>query len=110
MSTGLFDLSGKVALVTGATHGLGMAMAMGLGEAGATVVVNEHSSDEKIVGSDRTSTRPGASPPMVTVSMSPMKRRWKPLVAKIEQEVGPDRYPGEQRRHHQTCAVAGYAS
>ena len=29
--TSLFDLSGKVALVTGATHGLGMAMANGLG-------------------------------------------------------------------------------
>ena len=48
MSTTLFDLSGKVALVTGSTHGLGMAMAMGLGEAGATLVVNGYSSDEKI--------------------------------------------------------------
>lgn len=33
----LFDLTGKVALVTGATHGLGMAMAAALGKAGATV-------------------------------------------------------------------------
>lgn len=48
MSDALFDLSGKVALVTGATHGLGMAMATGLGEAGATVVVNERTSKEKI--------------------------------------------------------------
>ncbi|MEJ2257189.1 MAG: gluconate 5-dehydrogenase [Woeseiaceae bacterium] len=44
----LFDLTGKVALVTGATHGLGMAMATGLGEAGATLVVNGHSSQEKL--------------------------------------------------------------
>lgn len=44
----LFDLTGKVALVTGATHGLGMAMAFGIGEAGATLVINGHSSDEKI--------------------------------------------------------------
>lgn len=36
----LFDLSGKVALVTGATHGLGMAMAKALGKAGATLVIN----------------------------------------------------------------------
>lgn len=36
----LFDLSGKVALVTGATHGLGMAMAKALANAGATLVVN----------------------------------------------------------------------
>lgn len=44
----LFDLGGKVALITGATHGLGMAMANGLGAAGATLVVNGNSSQEKI--------------------------------------------------------------
>ena len=44
----LFDLSGKVALVTGATRGLGMAMATGLGKAGATLVINGHSSQEKL--------------------------------------------------------------
>lgn len=38
----LFDLTGKVALVTGATHGLGMAMAKGLAQHGATLVVNGH--------------------------------------------------------------------
>ena len=43
MSINLFDLTGKVALVTGAVHGLGMAMAKGLGNAGATVVVNNYS-------------------------------------------------------------------
>ncbi|WP_299819720.1 gluconate 5-dehydrogenase [uncultured Pontibacter sp.] len=36
----LFDLTGKVALITGATHGLGMAMAKALGKAGATLVIN----------------------------------------------------------------------
>ncbi len=45
MSINLFDLTGKVALVTGAVHGLGMAMAKGLGNAGATVVVNNYSQD-----------------------------------------------------------------
>ena len=45
MSTKLFDLTGKVALVTGAVHGLGMAMAKGLGNAGATIVVNNHTKD-----------------------------------------------------------------
>lgn len=48
MSQDLFDLNGKVALVTGATHGLGMSMAMGLGKAGATIVINGRSSQEKI--------------------------------------------------------------
>lgn len=48
MTHPLFDLTGKVALVTGATHGLGMAMASGLASAGATLVINGHSSKEKI--------------------------------------------------------------
>jgi len=36
----LFDLSGKRALITGGTHGLGMAMARGLAEAGAELIIN----------------------------------------------------------------------
>jgi gluconate 5-dehydrogenase len=36
----LFDLSGKTALVTGSSSGLGLAMARGLAEAGAAVVLN----------------------------------------------------------------------
>lgn len=36
----LFDLSGKTALVTGSSRGLGLAMARGLAEAGAHVVLN----------------------------------------------------------------------
>jgi gluconate 5-dehydrogenase len=41
MSTNLFDLTGKNALVTGGTHGIGMALATGLAEAGATIIVND---------------------------------------------------------------------
>ncbi len=48
MTHPLFDLKGKTALVTGATHGLGMAMASGLASAGATIVVSGNSSQEKI--------------------------------------------------------------
>lgn len=36
----LFNLSGKTALITGATHGLGMAMAKALGRAGANLIIN----------------------------------------------------------------------
>lgn len=36
----LFNLEGRVALVTGSSHGLGMAVAIGLGQAGATIVIN----------------------------------------------------------------------
>ncbi|MDO6802332.1 gluconate 5-dehydrogenase [Wenyingzhuangia sp. 1_MG-2023] len=48
MSINLFDLTGKIALITGATHGLGMAMAKGLANAGATIVVTGNSSQTKL--------------------------------------------------------------
>jgi len=43
--TKLFDLSGKTALVTGSSRGLGRAMAEGLAAAGAGIVLN--GSDEE---------------------------------------------------------------
>jgi gluconate 5-dehydrogenase len=43
----LFDLSGKVALVTGGTHGIGLAIGLILGKAGAKVCVNDLQ-DEKL--------------------------------------------------------------
>jgi gluconate 5-dehydrogenase len=48
MGSSLFDIKGKIALVTGSTHGLGMAMAKGLGHAGATIIINGNSSQPKI--------------------------------------------------------------
>ena len=35
-----FDLSGKTALVTGSSQGIGLAIAQGLGEAGARIIIN----------------------------------------------------------------------
>ncbi|MBQ7045010.1 MAG: SDR family NAD(P)-dependent oxidoreductase, partial [Clostridia bacterium] len=37
----MFDLNGKVALVTGASYGIGFAIAKGLAKAGATIVFND---------------------------------------------------------------------
>lgn len=85
--TELFSLKGKVALVTGATHGLGMAMATALGKAGATLVVN------------------GNTPPKMEKALQQYKghgldvhgclfdvtneAQAKENVARIEKEVGP---------------------
>ncbi len=43
----LFDLTGKVALITGGTHGIGLAIGLILGKAGAKVCVNDLQ-DEKL--------------------------------------------------------------
>jgi gluconate 5-dehydrogenase len=48
-----FDLSGKVALVTGAYRGLGFAIARGLARAGATVVLNGRKSAEVNEAADK---------------------------------------------------------
>src|ERR1700686_2439687 len=42
----LFDLSGRVALVTGGSKGLGKAMARGLAEAGADIVISSRHENE----------------------------------------------------------------
>ncbi len=41
--TNTFDLRGRVALITGSSRGIGLALARALGEAGATVVLNARS-------------------------------------------------------------------
>src|SRR4051812_45027517 len=41
-----FDLTGKVALVTGGSKGLGKAMARGLAEVGADIVISSRHEDE----------------------------------------------------------------
>src|ERR1700749_3099598 len=48
----LFDLSGRVALVTGGNKGLGKAMARGLAEAGADVVIASRHEDQLRTGLD----------------------------------------------------------
>src|SRR3954451_24092803 len=46
MGAELFNLTGKVALVTGGSKGLGKAMARGLAEIGADVVISSRHEDE----------------------------------------------------------------
>ena len=71
----LFDLSGKVAVVTGGTRGIGMMMARGLLQAGASV--SRHGGDIQFSGlyeppSECTSTEPSA----LTMSRRRASGRW----------------------------------
>lgn len=84
----LFDLTGKVALITGGTHGLGMAMAMGLGQAGATLVINGHSSQEKIDKALEAYRAEGITAHGYLFDVT-QETAVKDSVAQIESEVGP---------------------
>jgi len=46
MSTSLFDLAGRRALITGSSQGIGLALAQGLGAAGAEIVLNGRHPDK----------------------------------------------------------------
>ncbi|MEG1635505.1 MAG: gluconate 5-dehydrogenase, partial [Rikenellaceae bacterium] len=82
----LFNLTGKVALVTGATHGLGMAMAMAIAKAGATLVINGHSPEKmKAAIAEYAAEGVTAHGYLFDVTSEPDAKK---AVAKIESEVG----------------------
>jgi gluconate 5-dehydrogenase len=83
----LFSLEGKIALVTGGTHGLGMAIAKGLGSAGATIVVNDISK-EKIDGAVNEYKACGLKAYGYLFDVTDEKQVIE-YIAKIEKEVGP---------------------
>ena len=88
MSLELFDLKGKIALVTGSTHGLGMSMAMGLGKAGATLVVNGNSSQQKIDKAIKEYEREGIKAFGYKFNVTD-EVQVKEAIDKIQKEVGP---------------------
>jgi gluconate 5-dehydrogenase len=88
MSAQLFNIEGKVALVTGSTHGLGMSMAQGLGLAGATVVVNGNSSQQKIDEAVAAYKEQGINAVGYKFDVS-NEQEVIAAIAKIESEVGP---------------------
>jgi len=66
LTSGLFDLDGKVALVTGASRGLGAALAVALGGAGAQVAL--HASEQPPSATAADLARAGAPPPRCFVA------------------------------------------
>lgn len=84
----MFSLEGKIALVTGATHGLGMAMANGLGAAGAHLVINGNSSQEKIDKAVASYKDAGIKASGYRFNVT-SEEEVEAAVARIESEVGP---------------------
>ena len=74
MSTKLFDLTGKTALITGASQGIGYTLAEGLGAAGAQIVLNGRSEAKVVKAAEA-----------LGVSSRTVKRRWKITVAWIRE-------------------------
>jgi len=70
MTRSIFDLTGKVALVTGGSKGLGKAMARGLAEAGADVVISSRHEEELRPALDEVLAGTGRRGRLVVADMS----------------------------------------
>lgn len=82
----LFDLNGKIALITGAARGLGYAVSLGLGEAGAQVILNGRHRDTLISAAERLS-RNGISAAYSVFDVT-KEEEIKREIARIETEIG----------------------
>ncbi|MBU6206204.1 MAG: 2-dehydro-3-deoxy-D-gluconate 5-dehydrogenase KduD [Alphaproteobacteria bacterium] len=80
----LFDLSGKVALVTGANTGIGQAIALALAQAGADVAVAGRSAADETLAAIRASGRRALEVRADLSSTAPVAG----LVAQVEVELG----------------------
>ncbi len=87
MSIKLFDLTGKRALVTGGTHGLGMAIAKGLGEAGAELIVNDIF-DDKLDNAEKEYVDAGLRVNTYKFDVT-REDEVRDYIDRIEKEVGP---------------------
>ena len=82
----IFDLSNRVALVTGASYGIGFAIAKGLAEAGAAITFNVRREDLVKQGVEHFK-KSGITARGYVCDITDEKAVGE-LVAKIEQEVG----------------------
>ena len=82
----LFNLEGKVALVTGATYGIGFSMALGLAKSGARIVFNDI--NEELVEKGRKAYEEAGINAKGYVCDVTNEEAVKELITKIENEVG----------------------
>ena len=75
MSASPFDLTGRVALITGAYRGLGFAIARGMAQAGATVILNGRKPDALASATAASTTSGVKARPMGTRSRTKLRFR-----------------------------------
>jgi gluconate 5-dehydrogenase len=83
----LFDLSGRVALVTGSSAGIGFALAQGLGRAGAKVVLNGREPGKLALAGEQL-RREGLSVHEMTFDVTDSSAV-RPAIERIENKIGP---------------------
>lgn len=86
MSSTIFSLEGKVALITGASYGIGFAIAKGYAEAGATIVFNDIK--QELVDKGMAAYKECGIQAHGYVCDVTDEKQVNALVAKIEKEVG----------------------
>ena len=102
----IFDLTGKRALVTGSSQGIGYALAEGLAKAGAAVVLNGRDAG-KLAAAAAALRGAGATVaelPFDATDHAAVARRGRRLRGRDR----PHRHPGEQRRHAAPRAPGGF--
>ncbi len=89
VDTSLFDLTGRVALLTGASKGMGQAMAEGLAEHGARVVISSRKQDACEAVAAGINNRFGAGRAVAIACNAGYKEQLQSLVDKTHDLLGP---------------------
>ncbi len=88
ISTQLFDLSGKVALLTGASKGMGKAMATGMAEHGAKVMISSRKLDQCQAVADEINARCGEKRAFAFACNAGYKEQLQALVNATREQLG----------------------
>jgi NAD(P)-dependent dehydrogenase (short-subunit alcohol dehydrogenase family) len=89
VTTTLFDLSGKVALLTGASKGMGKAMALALAEHGAKVMLSSRKLDQCRTAAAQINTKCGAERAFAFACNAGYKDQLQALVDATREQLGP---------------------